>query len=231
VIGSVPRDLESMNGNGWHSLNPLDSPRQVPPRVLGLSGSDSDDLSSDIGESGLREHGPETQKLSLSTRDPGVLNQRTGVLPILESDDFTIGSTSGGQDDSQQDQPGDGQYLDGSEPELALPIDTRAGKVDGEDDDETDGDPDGVADLLRRDPVVDQDGRGGEFGRENDRPVVPTTRRAKDQYTRSKAGRLRRARKQNSLVPTQSETHGRIDETFRKSDVSTRNRQVSHDFS
>jgi len=45
-------------------------------------------------------------------------------LPVLESVADTVGSTTSSQDDSKDDQSNNGQDLDGTEPELGLPIDT-----------------------------------------------------------------------------------------------------------
>jgi hypothetical protein len=97
----------------------------------------------------------------------------------------TVGSTSSGQDDSEDDQPNNGQHLDGTEPELGLSIDTRSllieeyeesvrgvlgrfrasthEEVDEEDHSHADSDPDGVVDFGRVHPVVDKDSTGCQF--------------------------------------------------------------------
>lgn len=51
------------------------------------------------------------------------MHERTGVLPVLETDGLAIGSTSGGQDDSEDDETDDRQHLDRAEPELGLAVD------------------------------------------------------------------------------------------------------------
>ncbi len=55
-----------------------------------------------------------------------------------------VGSTPSSQNDTQDDQPGNSQNLDGSKPKLGFTIDTCTGEIDGKDDDEADGDPDTV---------------------------------------------------------------------------------------
>lgn len=70
-----------------------------------------------------RKNGPETEESTLATRDPEVLYERTGVLPVLETDGLSVGSTSGSQDDSEDDETDDRQNLDRAEPELGLAVD------------------------------------------------------------------------------------------------------------
>lgn len=72
-----------------------------------------------------------------------------------------VGSTTGSDDYTEDDKTSDGEDLDTGEPELGLSVDTSTHEVDGENDNETDGDPDTVVDGLV--PVVDQDGGGRQF--------------------------------------------------------------------
>ena len=99
------------------------------------------------------------------------LDERTRVDPVPESDTVVVGAAAKVEDDTEDDKADDGDDLDGCEDELAFTVDAGTEQVDDHDHDETHRDPDGVVHGV--DPEVDQDGRGDEFRRKNDYPVVP----------------------------------------------------------
>lgn len=116
----------------------------------------TDDLGTDVRKGSLRQNSPETKEFTECAWDPGVLDKGTGVLPELETMRSLVRTSSGGQDDTEDDETDDGEDLDGRKPEFTLPIDAGPGKVDCEDNDKADGDPDTVVDRLV--PVIDEYG-------------------------------------------------------------------------
>lgn len=150
----------------------FDGSGDVSSRVLGLSGGNGNNLGTNVGEGSLGQDGPETEELSEVTLDTGVLDKRSGrSVPVFETNDLARRSTTGRDDDTEDDQTDNGEDLDGGEPEFGFTVGTGTEEVDKDDDEETDGDPDTIVDFGG--PVVDQDGSGGKFGGENDGPVVP----------------------------------------------------------
>ena len=91
-------------------------------------------------------------------------------MPVLEADFLTVGTTTGRNDDAENDETDNRQDLDTGKPELGLAVCTRAENVDADDDQQTDRDPDTVVDGLV--PEIDEDGGSGKFGGENDGPVA-----------------------------------------------------------
>ena len=69
------------------------------------------------------------------------------------------------------DETSDGDNLDRGEPELGFTVRASTEQVDDDHDDDADGNPRRVAHPRGRDPVVDQDGRGGQLSRQDDDPV------------------------------------------------------------
>lgn len=60
-----------------------------------------DDLGSDERESCVAEDRPPPEKLALGAGYPGVLHERTWVLPVAETDTIVVGSPSEVNDDTQ----------------------------------------------------------------------------------------------------------------------------------
>lgn len=123
----------------------------------------------DVREGSLGEDGPESEELSERARDALVLSKGSGVPPVGESE-VTLVSSSGVDDDTDEDQTDNGEDLDGGEPELGFTVTLGSEHVDADDDDKGDGDPDGIVDGVRHGlgPVLDKDGNGSEFDGEND---------------------------------------------------------------
>lgn len=96
-----------------------------------------------------------------------------------------VGAASGRQNYTEDDEADDGEDLDGRKPEFALPVNARAGKVDREDDDKADGDPDTVVDCLV--PIIDQDRGCRQLSGKDDSPVVPLAKGARSvsQFSRN----------------------------------------------
>lgn len=187
-LGVVGRD-DDADDEGSHDVEEEDSEVdlldrlwQVSSRVHGLSGGDGDNLGSDERERRLGEDRPESEELSERASDALVVLQGSGVLPEGESEVSSVRSGSAVDGDSDKDEGGDGQHLDHREPELGLSETARSEQVDDDDDDEADGDPDSVVD--RRDPVVDEDGAGGQLGGENDEPVAERGGEERERATR-----------------------------------------------
>ena len=57
------------------NIDTLDGAGQVAARVLGFTGSNGDDLGTDVGEGGLGESGPETEELAEGTLNTGILDE------------------------------------------------------------------------------------------------------------------------------------------------------------
>lgn len=112
----------------------LDCSGDVSSRVLGFTSGNGDNLGTNVREGGLGEDGPETEESTETAGDTRVLGEWTWVLPVLETDLLTVGSTTSRDDDTENDQTDNGQDLDGSEPEFGLSISSSTQEVDGDDD-------------------------------------------------------------------------------------------------
>ena len=94
----------------------LDGSGKVSAGVLGLGGGNGDNFSSNVGESGLGEDGEETEESTEISRNVGELVERSWVLPVLETDDLAFGSTTGRDDDTEDNETDNGNDLDTGEP-------------------------------------------------------------------------------------------------------------------
>lgn len=94
----------------------------------------------------MRKDRPETEELSQRPWNTGVLHKGTRVSPILETVSSLVRTSSGSQDDTEDDEAHDRQDFDRCEPELAFAIYSGTSKVYSKDDDEADGDPDAIVD-------------------------------------------------------------------------------------
>jgi hypothetical protein len=148
----------------------LDGRRKSLSGVSSLSSGNGDNLGTNVREGGLSQDSPETEELTKRSLNTSVLGEGSRVSPVLETDLLAVGSTTGRDDDTEDDKTDDGQDLDGSEPELAFTVDTGTKEVDDDDDNETERDPESV--VYRFVPEVNENGSGREFGRHDDDPVV-----------------------------------------------------------
>jgi hypothetical protein len=147
------------------------------------------------------DNGIVTKETTPCTGDALVLDHRSRVPPVLETVSLVVGTTAGGDDDTENDESGDSDDLDRGEPELALAEDARTHKVDDTNQGKADTNPKSVG-ILRR-PEVDQNCTSHELDRENNNPVVP-------------------------VVPAHGEREGLVDETLSELDVSTGDRKVGN---
>ena len=73
----------------------------------------SNNLSTNEGESGLRQDSDPAKELALRTTDVIELGEGTRVLPVTEADPIMVGATTKIKDDTEDDQSGDSDNLDG----------------------------------------------------------------------------------------------------------------------
>jgi hypothetical protein len=83
-------------------------------------------------------------------------------------------------------QPSNCNNLDRCEPELAFTIRACTKHVDGDNDDNANGNPCSIVHARRRDPIIDQHSSGGQLGGKHDDPSDP-------HHERKHAGRGARA--------------------------------------
>lgn len=144
-------------------------------------------------ERGLGKHSPEAEETTTRPADAEIFDtESSGVLPVLESDVFSIGTRTAVDSDTADlcvcqlplqyvmwrcggveeycvctiltDETNNGDDFDGRENKLGLAVDRCRETVEGDNDDKCDGDPHGVVDLGVGDPVVHEDGDGDESG-------------------------------------------------------------------
>jgi hypothetical protein len=147
------------------------------------------------------DDGVVTKETSPRALDTLVLDKRSGVLPVLETVSLVVGTATGRDDDTKDDEGNNGDDLDRGEPEFTLAKDTRAHKVDDANERKADGNPKCVRVLSC--PEIDKNSRGDKLDGENDDPVVP-------------------------VVPAHGESQGLVDEALSQLDVATGNGEISH---
>lgn len=150
----------------------------------------SNNLGTDERERRLRQDREPAKELALRAGDAVELDEGTGVLPVAETNAIVVGSAAQVEDDTEDDETGDSNDLDGAklrcmvssirnvaiqrdlrEDELRLAIYTSAEHVDRHDDDQTHRYPRGIVDGLV--PKVDENGGCAQLSRQDDGPVVP----------------------------------------------------------
>jgi hypothetical protein len=90
----------------------------------------------------------------------------------------------------------------------------RSEEIDGEYDNQTDRDPGGIVHFGRLDPVVDENGRGGQFSGQDNSPVVPATIR-NGRASWSVKNRCDQARWSiGVLVPSESKSESGVNKTI-----------------
>lgn len=145
--------------------------------VLGLASSNTDKLSSQVGEGGVDHDGPETEELAQGTfgvaRGDG---KGTGVGPVLEAEGFAVGATTTSDDEGEENDADNDHDLDGRQPELELSekLDTTE-VIDAEDDDNEDGNEDTWIEFLSRYPFLDNEGGCGKLVGSNDDVLAPVS--------------------------------------------------------
>lgn len=151
--GDTPEDL-------------LDSGGQGLARVGSLSSGETDQLGTGESEGGSDENAAKTLEAVV---------ERSGIPPVLVANVAALGTTTDVQDDTEDDETDDGDDLDDGEDEFGLTITLHTEQIDGNNDDEENGNPGGVVDLALV-PVVDGNRGSDDLERQDNQPlqgVVP----------------------------------------------------------
>lgn len=138
-------------------------------RVGGLSCTDSAELSTLVGETGLDEDSPETNKFGNSSFGK-VRSKSTRGVPVLEANVALVTNTSVHADgvNPEADQSHD---LDEREPKFEFAKDVDRQEVNGSNRDPEDGDEDSDAEFVI--PPLDDETGGSEFERVGNGPGKP----------------------------------------------------------
>ena len=145
----------------------------VASRGDSLTGSKTDELGrGDEAESGADEGCPVRGKPAGGARCQ-ILLESSGVVPIVESQPLMVRSASQHDDETNNDEPHDGDELDTGEPELGLAKDLDGNNIQDQVDNKDDGDPSPCGNW--RFPVVEEDSAGGRFGSDKNGVCVPNT--------------------------------------------------------
>lgn len=169
--GVVGRDNEAENeevDNVEESNTPEDllaSHWDGLARVVGLSGSKTDELSTTKGESGDDEDTSETVEAVL---------ERTRVVPVLGAEVALVANATAVDYDTEDDEADAGSNLDETENKLNLSVSADAKDLDDGEDDEEDSNPDTHVEVIA--PELDGDTGGNEFEGQNGQPgdgIVP----------------------------------------------------------
>lgn len=117
---------EGLSDSGWDSLPWVlqTGQRHQPGRKhqthLGLSDCDSDELGTHVREQSEHESVDETGKLAEVTLDrPGPVSESPAIFPVSEADSLLSWHTSEVDDQTEEDETGEGEDLDHGEPESA----------------------------------------------------------------------------------------------------------------
>ena len=184
-------------------VDPLDSLREVAPRVLCLAGGDlkewirssSDllvskrrsyrhNLRADEREGSLSHDRPPAKEATSGSRNVVVLHEGARMLPVSETDAVVVRSTAQIKYDTEDDETDDGDNLYGCEDKLRLAIHAGSEQVNHDDDNQEYGYPRCAVDCAV--PETDEDSCSAELGGENDRPVIPCTKFSMERSCTSK---------------------------------------------
>ena len=138
--------------------------------VRGLSGRETDKLGTTEGKGSDDEDTSEAIEAVL---------ERTGVVPVLGTEVALVADTTAVDDDAEDDETRAGNDLDGAENELNLSVAADTKDLDDGEDDEEDGDPDTLVDILA--PELNGNRGGCQLEGENSKPrdgVVPANGKA-----------------------------------------------------
>lgn len=80
--------------------------------TLGLSGCNSDDLSSDEAERGGSQNAPVSQEASLGPVNTQILHERSRLLPVAETNSVVAGTSAKVKNHAEYDEADEGQDFD-----------------------------------------------------------------------------------------------------------------------
>jgi len=129
-----------------------DRARDRPARVLSLTDSHTDELSSQVGKCRRDHGGPERIE---SSRGPVIDVRVEGawLLPVPEAFPVMVGSASQREDEGQEDEPDNDDDLERREPEFEFTEESNAKIVDADDQDQKYSDPHAGIDTISGQPV------------------------------------------------------------------------------
>ena len=155
--GDTPEDLLDGAGEG------LDG-------VLGLSSSQTNQLSTGEGESGSDEHAAESLEAVV---------EGAGVVPVVGTNVVIVlaaaGTTAEHEDEGDDHEDDGGGKLERRGDEFFFGVTKSTKQVDNDDQNQEDGNPDGDTDIFV--PVLDRNTADSQFKRQDSNPlehVVPT---------------------------------------------------------
>ncbi|KAI6772886.1 hypothetical protein HG530_003844 [Fusarium avenaceum] len=152
-VGIVGGNVDADEEDGGHEQaentpeSPADSLGDSLAGVGSLTGTDTDELGSLVGETSSDEDGPETDELAGGTVNVHVSVCDTGILPVLETNVALVADTSVDAD-GENDEANDGNNLDHGKPHLNLAENADRDKVKRSEHGPEDADPDGNAEVL-----------------------------------------------------------------------------------
>ena len=115
------------------------------------------ELLTEIGKDRVDHGGPKSEELALAALDTVPLNESTRILVVPEASPVMVGATTKGEHQTENDQTANNDNFQGREPELEFtkPPDTEV--VNGNNDDEENGDKNAWIDFAARNPVLNNE--------------------------------------------------------------------------
>ena len=172
VVGDQEADAEDgedeEDENSVESL--LDRGWDVLAWVFCLTGCNTDQLGSLVGETSLDENSPEADELAQRTKSK-IFGKSTRVLPVSEANTVVVWASSKINADCKDDEADDGNHLDGTEPEFHFTEEFDRCKIQGGHDDPSNGDTNCDVEVGR--PVLNNQTGCSEFEGERHTPGEP----------------------------------------------------------
>jgi hypothetical protein len=153
------------NGQTVEEENPvkgeLDGAWNSLARILCFTNSDTDKLSTEVGEDGIDQGAPEAIKFAL-TSGSNVWFEGTRIVVVLEAS-CRARTGADGQQEGQENDANDGDDFDGTQPEFQLTKELDTKVVDGANGKQEDGDPNTRIDFLSGFPFLNNQSRSGQL--------------------------------------------------------------------
>lgn len=152
---------------------PADGRRDRLSGILDLTSTDTNKLSTLVGEGCLNQHSPETDKSSGGTGGH-IFQEGRRVLVVVESE---VGLLSNARvhADAENHETNDGDDLDAGKPHLEFTVDTDGQEVDSSEEDPENGNPD--ADVQIRQPVLYHETSRTQLQGKGNGPYSPRVRK------------------------------------------------------